>query len=98
MPNQTKLRNVRQQRGYRTTSALAKAIGVTDVCVFYWENARTRPKALNAKRLEDVLQVPIETLLEIESTSDTSVSEAQVESDQTQANTKKSIDVRFYAV
>jgi DNA-binding XRE family transcriptional regulator len=59
---ETHLRSIRYQRG-ETQRDVANAIGCTQQCVYYWENAIVRPRPRFAKKLSDHFARPIAELL-----------------------------------
>jgi hypothetical protein len=63
-----KLRRIRREQGFPGRNQLGDAIGVTGICVHYWETKRYKPrhagKFQHAQRLEAILQTPIDVLLE----------------------------------
>ena len=63
-PTVTKLRGIRRQRGFAGCRSLSQALGLSHMCVYYWEAGKSVPRSDNAARLAAVLQTPIETLLE----------------------------------
>jgi DNA-binding XRE family transcriptional regulator len=52
------LRNVRIERGL-TQAEVARQVGVTGPCVYFWETGKTRPQGQNFSALCKALKLPI---------------------------------------
>lgn len=52
------LRDARIKRGL-TMAEVAKQVGVTKMCVYFWETGQTRPRDANLSALCKVLKLPI---------------------------------------
>jgi DNA-binding XRE family transcriptional regulator len=52
------LRNARIERGL-SVAEVARQVGVTGPCVYFWEMGRTKPRDANLSTLCKVLRLPI---------------------------------------
>jgi DNA-binding XRE family transcriptional regulator len=52
------LRNARIERGL-TQAEVARQVGVTGPCVYFWETGKTRPQGQNLSAVCKVLKLPI---------------------------------------
>jgi len=52
------LRNARIERGL-SMAEVARQVGVTGPCVYFWEIGKTRPQAKNLSALCRVLKLPV---------------------------------------
>jgi DNA-binding transcriptional regulator YiaG len=50
--------NGRIERGL-SVSEVARQVGVTRPCVYFWEMGRTKPRAANLSGLREVLKLPV---------------------------------------
>jgi ribosome-binding protein aMBF1 (putative translation factor) len=58
-PNFARLvRDARLNRGL-SVADLAKRVGVTGPCIYFWETGKTRPRDANLSALSKVLKLPV---------------------------------------
>jgi len=88
-----KLRRIRREHGFTSSVPLAKALGLSHMCIHYWEAGKGTPRPYNADRLVAMLQTPIETLMEPENELEAST-EALTPKIERQTQTKRAQERR----